>query len=210
MNYKKIILATVSLFNLVFVTAQRIDSLTITPTRATIELYHTSTTGYVNSNYYISNDTCFLEVCYFDGTGATITYDSTAIPINLPTTAGNYTFKLVTSLTHSVGVCDNYFLFDSVIVDFSIPLNQPIVLSGNENFRQKNITLFPNPIKDFVSINFEGDIYKLEILNIKGSIVKSIIPKLNRQIELSELKEGIYFVKIHTNKGVFIKKIIKQ
>ena len=210
MMHKKLILATFFLFNIVFVVAQRIDSLTITPSSATIELYHNYTTGYVNSNYYISNDTCFLEVCYFDGTGAAITYDSTAIPISLPTTAGNYTFKLVTSLTHSAGVCDNYSLFDSVIVDFSIPLNQPIVLSDNKKIKQKRISLFPNPIKDYVSINFEGEIYKLELLDVKGSIVKKINDKANRQIDLRELKNGFYFIKFYTNKGTFTERIVKQ
>lgn len=197
------------LISSLFISAQRIDSLFIFPNSVSIEIYHNYTTDYVNHSFFVSNDTCYLQVCYEDGMGAAITYDSTNIPVSFPTNTGSYTLKLVTSLTHSVGVCDNYALFDSVMVDFSIPMTKPIVLSSNKFEDKLELDVYPNPIQNKLNVNFEGEIKQIDIISVNGSLVQSFLCP-QKEIELEVLEKGFYFVQVHTEKGTAMRKIVKQ
>lgn len=210
MKIKNLLILTFFILNAVFVFSQRIDSLFISPNSVTIEIYHNYTTEYVNSNYYISNDTCYLDVCYANGMGPSFTYDSTTIPVNLPTTNGDYTFKLVTSLTQSVGVCDNYYLFDSVTVDFSIPMSEPIILSLEDKINKENINIYPNPINDLVSIQFKGEIQQIDLIDLNGRLIKEFINISKNEVKLSELKKGMYIMKVYTDKGIYTERILKE
>jgi hypothetical protein len=81
------------------------------------------------------------------------------------------------------------------------------------NKTSKNIQVYPNPFKNFISINGANNkIEKLEIYSLTGSLVwKQNINGLGNEIELSDLKTGMYFLKIYTleNENTTIK-IIKS
>ena len=202
-----------SLFLLFFLSnysqAQRIDSVKITNSEVRINFFHHNTTGYVNSNYYTSNDTCYLFVCYYDGDIATLTYDVTTVPITLPSSSGNYVFKLVTSLTNVNGVCDSSSLYDSVIIDFSMPLLDPIILSSEENLSQSEIQLYPNPAQSIISIKTNSLVYGINLFAMNGKLVKTFNTK-EKQLSISEIASGIYFLKLEIANGIVIKKIIVE
>jgi hypothetical protein len=91
---------------------------------------------------------------------------------------------------------------------------------GNENIKSNKseiINIAPNPIRKFVTISMEknnSSITSIEILNINGKeVYKNIIDansqNMNTQIDLSELMNGIYFIKIINDKNIYIKKIVK-
>jgi hypothetical protein len=91
---------------------------------------------------------------------------------------------------------------------------------GNENVilnKSEIINIAPNPIRKFVTIRMEKNNSantSIEILNINGKeVYKNIIDAssqaLNTQIDLSELMNGIYFIKIINDKYIYIKKIVK-
>jgi len=86
----------------------------------------------------------------------------------------------------------------------------------------ENITLHPNPTTGELRIE-SGDLKvdKIEVFDIYGRIVSSnhlipsssnhLIPSSsNQKIDLSNLNSGIYFVKITTDVGEVVKKVIKQ
>ncbi|MFC0878314.1 T9SS type A sorting domain-containing protein [Saccharicrinis sp. FJH2] len=73
--------------------------------------------------------------------------------------------------------------------------------------------LYPNPVNDFIVIKMPKEIQysHLKILNIQGKIIKSFTVHNNQnQLDVSDLSNGIYFVRIQTDKGCLIKKIVKQ
>ncbi|HKR05291.1 MAG TPA: multicopper oxidase domain-containing protein [Bacteroidia bacterium] len=83
------------------------------------------------------------------------------------------------------------------------------------NMKQK-INVYPNPfsdkinisVNDNVSLNLTGIIY-----NVQGRVVGSfIIPSDEKfiQLDLSELSNGIYAVRLNDNKNVFIRTFVKQ
>ncbi len=78
----------------------------------------------------------------------------------------------------------------------------------NENLFN-NISIYPNPTINTLTINLENKILKkVAIYNELGQKVKETITK---EIDVSNLSSGIYFVKIYLQSdNIFVKKIIKR
>jgi len=77
---------------------------------------------------------------------------------------------------------------------------------------KSNYHIYPNPIKDYMTINGEGQIDQLEIFNNVGMIIKKYRDiKTNEQINISSLNKGIYFMVIRNKERIKqdIYKIIK-
>ena len=77
-----------------------------------------------------------------------------------------------------------------------------------------NITIAPNPFKDFINIILDepsNTISSIYIKNIEGQIIYENNTRQNSpqlQLDLSNLTTGIYFLYIRTDKNEFMKKII--
>jgi len=76
------------------------------------------------------------------------------------------------------------------------------------------ITIIPNPTAGELTItNCELRVDKIEILDMVGRMVSShhlLLPSSHQKIDISHLNSGIYFVKITTNAGEVVKKVVKQ
>ena len=73
-----------------------------------------------------------------------------------------------------------------------------------EKNNQTDISIFPNPTKGMISIKAEG-IVNVAVLDIKG---RKIYSGKENKIDLSSQTKGIYIVKVTTNKGVSVEKIV--
>ena len=74
-----------------------------------------------------------------------------------------------------------------------------------------NVSVFPNPATDFVTIEAEG-LQQIEIHDLSGKTVKSITACGNTlQLDLNELKAGIYLISAKTRStSAFVKPILKM
>ena len=74
------------------------------------------------------------------------------------------------------------------------------------------ITIYPNPFNDELSIQTKGSReYSLELITISGStIYRSKIEGNFHRINLKELSSGIYFVRVKSNDFESIRKVIKE
>ena len=80
------------------------------------------------------------------------------------------------------------------------------------DLKNNTISIYPNPVSNQFQINLNNQqkILNLKILDVNGRIVKRIKPNLSRNTyQLSNLKAGIYFLLLETDKGRLEKKIIK-
>ena len=70
-----------------------------------------------------------------------------------------------------------------------------------------NVSVYPNPVSDILQIN--GKYSEINIFDLYGKLVLSSNAK--KTIDISELSNGIYLVKINNNKIVknFIERISK-
>lgn len=99
------------------------------------------------------------------------------------------------------------FSFNESIYDCYTPLYTGL----EENETQNNILLYPNPAKERLYINTSIPIKQMTIYNLLGQeIQKYNNLETTSSINISGLNEGVYFVKIYTEKAVHTTKIIKE
>lgn len=66
--------------------------------------------------------------------------------------------------------------------------------------------IFPNPTKGKITVKAD-DIEKIEVLNLQG---KEIYFGTEKEIDLGHLSKGIYIIKVTTQKGVAVGKVILE
>ena len=83
----------------------------------------------------------------------------------------------------------------------------------NEYSHDTKVTVYPNPTNDKIHIVTEAEITDVVVHTITGVIVGQQTTDNRQQtlsIDLSTLNAGIYFIKINTEEGNIVKRIIKQ
>lgn len=74
------------------------------------------------------------------------------------------------------------------------------------------LSVYPNPSRDMVNISNTSlaIINRIDILSIDGQLIQSKNQGDMSKISLSNLPNGIYYIKIESNNGIAIKKLVKQ
>jgi len=82
---------------------------------------------------------------------------------------------------------------DSSFVTVSAPMRSCLNTGGNEIINPLNISVFPNPATDKLTIGCTRH-YDVDILNMKGQILKRLTTQdVYTTVDLSDLSAGIYF-----------------
>ena len=81
------------------------------------------------------------------------------------------------------------------------------ILSTN-NYALSSIRVFPNPIKDILTIQSTEKII-VKLYSINGSLLKTLNSKSNLEIDVSSFKTGIYILEISNSTGSKKSKILK-
>jgi hypothetical protein len=107
-------------------------------------------------------------------------------------------------------VCDN-----GVVSGWSNTLTMVAQGVGIDEHLSNIITLYPNPANNHVDIRVEGDVTvtSMEVHDVYG---KSVIAEVNNdsslptRINVSGLANGMYFVRVTTDKGIVTKTFVKK
>ena len=76
---------------------------------------------------------------------------------------------------------------------------------------ETSFTVYPNPVQNKLTIETNCKESILSISDINGEeMMKQQVKESKTQIDLSSLKNGVYFVKVINNKTSVVKKIIKE
>ena len=129
--------------------------------------------------------------------------------------------RLVVRLRHFLGLDGRGF--HGLFAALAMPLSDDVCLSTdsiyNENWTGINhpikdslvISIYPNPSKGFLNVESPIPITNYSIYNIQGQLMNKV--KVNTassfEINLSDNLNGMYFLKITTQQGMIVKKIIK-
>ena len=100
-----------------------------------------------------------------------------------------------------------------VAQDMAFLINGVVTLSTSQYEKKNNFQIFPNPVNSsFKILNTDNlSIYNVDFIDNLGRIVKNSIPKDSEMnFDCSELEAGNYLVKIKSENGVEIKKMIKN
>jgi hypothetical protein len=80
-------------------------------------------------------------------------------------------------------------------------------ISGNLQFEEAKIisNVFPNPAIDFINVSNIDDYTNFKILDLNGNVIKTGSINSYDKIDIQDLNQGIYFLKLQENSFRFIK-----
>jgi hypothetical protein len=79
--------------------------------------------------------------------------------------------------------------------------------AGISNVADANVELYPNPVANVLNIQAEG-VQEVSVIDVNG---RTIMTEKNvNTINMSNLANGVYYVRVITNNGVATQKIVKK
>jgi hypothetical protein len=140
------------------------------------------------------------------------TVDSIPYPSHIYSTAGNYMICL--TITDSLGCtdsyCDSSYLQKSAksIISVDVIPQGSIGINANETFDLFKI--YPSPASNNITVGTPQN-STLKIINIQGQLIKTIKTTDSKtNIDVSAFPSGLYIVKVETDKGVVVRKFVKE
>ena len=128
---------------------------------------------------------------------------------------GNILFKIKTLSNLNTG--DEVGKEAGIYFDYNFPVEtneaETIFQSlGTEEFNaDKSVVVYPNPTKGKVTITSDNTIKLIELFDVQGRVLQTVIHNDNTaQFDISGKSNGLYFVRITTEAGIRIEKLIKE
>ena len=132
------------------------------------------------------------------------TGETTELIIVSPTVTTSYSYTGVSSYPMMTKTCTAIGTMTLVVVTCANGV-------GIKDLTRLDFKIYPNPIKDILYLEFEQSAIKLEITNSLGQTVySSKEPVTDREIDLSYLNRGMYFVKVQNTESQKTIKLIKD
>ena len=137
--------------------------------------------------------------------------------INLaPNAMGNVVFKIKTQSSLQTG--DNVTGQAAIVFDYNYGLytNEAIttfeeLLGAKDLTKDSNVWVYPNPAASVVTVEATDGIKSIEMYDIQGRLLQAITSTTTRtNMDISYRPAGVYLLKISTNKGVKVAKVIKN
>jgi len=169
-----------------------------------------SGTQTINLNFHVPEGTGYVLAC----TGSKLWYEKSG-------TVYPYSVSNLLSITGNTAYADGYYFYFynwQVQADSCPSPRTPVVATINASgIKENSVTefeVFPNPNLGIFEIQFGNQYFQnatLSMMNILGE--KLIEKKINNldistKIDASKLPSGIYYIKLQTENGTFIKKVL--
>ena len=106
---------------------------------------------------------------------------------------------------------NGYHTFENIITNHTIQVTFKAIENGIADIPTNSISIYPNPTQNELTID-GGDlqINRVEICDLAGRAVFGQPQGSPLQINVSALPAGIYLVRIHTEKGIVTRKVVKN
>lgn len=161
------------------------------------------------------------------GTGYSLSIGNRNPSLYVNTSGANYPYNFgnFMSITGN-SLNQNYYPFYYYIIARELPcissralveaiVDTSCVLVGiDQNEKISSVwRLYPNPVNDQLTVEvFDDEVLNaIEIYTVQGRLVKNSIESVQKKvISVQDLTEGLYLVKVNTNKGIYSKLFIKQ
>ncbi len=141
--------------------------------------------------------------------------------INLERNSGNPPVGGHGDVLFKIKTKDNLNTGDMVINNANIyfDYNFPILTNDaettfatlrNSGFtKDESITVYPNPTTSRINIAANSDIKSIALYDVQGRVLETILGN-TKFIDITDKANGVYFLKISTNKGSKVEKVMKE
>ena len=88
-----------------------------------------------------------------------------------------------------------------------------VTTTGIASWLENSVSLYPNPAKEYVDIRVDGDlnVSMMEVYDVYGKLLNTVNVVDNpTRINVSGLADGMYFVRVTTEKGMVTKSFLKK
>ena len=88
-----------------------------------------------------------------------------------------------------------------------------VTTTGIASWLENSVSLYPNPAKEYVDIRVDGDlnVTTMEVYDVYGKLLNTVNVVDNpTRINVSSLADGMYFVRVTTEKGTVTKSFVKK
>jgi hypothetical protein len=86
----------------------------------------------------------------------------------------------------------------------------PVVITSSQNPKSISGNLFPNPTTDFLEIEIPGQIQAVDLSDVTGRTVLFSTTLPENRLNVSGLIPGLYWLRIQTNEGTTVQKLVKK
>jgi len=139
------------------------------------------------------------------GTTTTMCYYTLGLASSLPTGTNIYGVS-----AYNAGGCESNMLYTGFNIPETLFKNRSYISNEDKiEISPSKITVYPNPVINKLYIDGTSKVFEIDITNLQGQVVKSE-SNLTDFIDLTELKSGIYIVKIKYDGVEIIRRIIKK
>jgi len=128
---------------------------------------------------------------------------------------GDVLFKIKSNSSLTAG--DQVSKTGKIYFDYNAPVNTNIAqttfqnLSSSIHEMDKSITVYPNPANSVINIHCDSILDTVQLFDIQGRLLETLLESsANATLDISGKTNGVYFLKIKTEKGSKVEKVIKE
>ncbi|GAB3717667.1 DUF7619 domain-containing protein [Flavobacterium koreense] len=128
---------------------------------------------------------------------------------------GNILLKIRSNGTLQSG--DNVSNRGDIFFDYNAPIDTGIANTvfqslNNSAFEKDNsVVIFPNPTKSIINVKSENSIKSIQLYDVQGRLLQTkLTDETSSSIDISDKSNGIYFLKITSDKGIKVERIVKE
>jgi hypothetical protein len=142
-------------------------------------------------------------------------FENINLPFDNANNDGYVAFKIKTQSTLVAG--NTFSNAAAIYFDYNFPVitntaTTTIQALGISDFNLSDyLTIYPNPVTNTLNLSAKNgiSISSVELYNTLGQLVLAI-PETTGAIDVSQLRSGNYFIKVHSDRGDAVSKFIKQ
>lgn len=112
-----------------------------------------------------------------------------------------------------------YFDFNAAIItnlsEHQIDNSTTLIITstdpiGSQATQTWDLMVYPNPVHQTIYLESVLNLEKVNLISLEGRVIQSIQPnKLQTNLDVSTLPQGVYFLEIYSPKGKIVKRIVK-
>lgn len=92
-----------------------------------------------------------------------------------------------------------------VDLDGTATLFDPVAVT----FTPAELTVYPNPVTELLSVNIPADVTRLQLLGADGRVLQQLLPNLT-QLNVTELAAGVYLLRAESAAGTMTTRFVKR